>query len=146
MEAMLAARIVSAHDAAMECFRRAVQPDVDDSAALRLRDKAIFLANLATRTLRELRRCQAAPPAYPVPDQSQEAVEPQSAARSLHAAPAPAAIRVAKDPGITIASTPADAMHVRVVNDLIADDGLARAEPVALAPHNYVDSRSPTST
>lgn len=66
VEAMLAARIVSAHHAAMECFRRAARHDIDDNSALRLQGKAVSLANLAMRTLRELRKCQAEPPAYPV--------------------------------------------------------------------------------
>jgi hypothetical protein len=56
VEAMLAARIVSAHHAAMECFRRAARHDIDDNSALRLQGKAVSLANLAMRTLRELRK------------------------------------------------------------------------------------------
>jgi hypothetical protein len=76
MEAMLAARIVSAHHAAMECFRRAARHDIDDNAELRLQGKAISLANLALRTLRELRKCQAEPPAYPVAELPQADPEP----------------------------------------------------------------------
>jgi hypothetical protein len=41
VEAMLAARIVSAHHAAMECFRRAARHDIDDNSALRLQGKAV---------------------------------------------------------------------------------------------------------
>ncbi len=80
MEAMLAVRIVSAHHAAMECFRRAARHDIDDNAALRLHGKAISLANLAMRTLRELRKCQAAPAAWPAAELPQAAAEPPQAA------------------------------------------------------------------
>ena len=76
VEAMLAARIVSAHHAAMECFRRAARHDIDDNSALRLQGKAVSLANLAMRTLRELRKCQAEPPAYPVAELPQADPEP----------------------------------------------------------------------
>ena len=75
MEAMLTVRIVSAHHAAMECFRRAARHDIDDNAALRLHGKAISLANLALRTLRELRKCQAAPVAWPAAESPQAAAE-----------------------------------------------------------------------
>ena len=43
--------------------RRAARHDIDDNAALRLQGKAVSLANLAMRTLRELRKRQAEPPA-----------------------------------------------------------------------------------
>jgi len=76
VEAMLAARIVSAHHAAMACFRRAARHDIDDNSALRLQGKAVSLANLAMRTLRELRKCQAEPPAYPVAESPQADPEP----------------------------------------------------------------------
>ena len=89
MEAMLAARIVSAHHAAMECFRRAARHDIDDNAALRLQGKAISLANLAMRTLRELRKCQAEPAAYPVVELPQADPEPPIA-NNPPAAPPPA--------------------------------------------------------
>jgi hypothetical protein len=63
----------------MECLRRAAQPGISDITALRLHSKAVSLANLAMRTQRELQKCQAAPPAYPVPAEPEAADEPQQA-------------------------------------------------------------------
>ncbi len=73
MEAMLAPRIISTHHAAMVCFRRPGRPGTPDHMALRLHGKGMSLANLATRTQRVLRKCQAEPPAYPAPPLAEEA-------------------------------------------------------------------------
>lgn len=109
-EAMLAARIVSAHHAAMECFRRAAQPGISDITALRLHNKAISLANLAMRTQRELQKCQAAPPAYPVPAEQEQADEPQLA-------PATKATPARAEPGAPVA--PAHSPHTPLVPDCV---------------------------
>jgi hypothetical protein len=99
---MLAVRIVSAHHAAMECFRRAAQPDIDDNAALRLRGKAVSLANMATRTLCELQRCQAAAPAYPMAEKP----EPRHAAAGAPAQPAGDVTQAAGAPSLAPPSDP----------------------------------------
>jgi hypothetical protein len=116
MEAMLAARIVSAHHAAMECFRRAARHDIDDNAALRLQGKAISLANLAQRTLRELRKCQAEPPAYPVVDLPQAASEPPAAIE-------PAVSRPPAHPAIAVPATQPDAPCAPVTDHALARNG-----------------------
>jgi hypothetical protein len=107
-EAMLAARIVSAHHAAMECFRRAAQPGISDITALRLHNKAISLASLAMRTQRELQKCQAAPPAYPVPAEQEQADEPQLA-------PATKATPARAEPGAPVA--PAHSPNMPIAPD-----------------------------
>jgi hypothetical protein len=110
MEAMLAPRIISTHHAAMECFRRAARPDTPDHMALRLHGKGMSLANLATRTQRGLRKCQAEPPAYPAPPLAEEAARPQ---------PAPSvAVTAAPMPSETLApAARADALHVPMPDD-----------------------------
>lgn len=98
-EAMLATRIVTAHYAAMECFRRAAQPDLSDNMMLRLQTRATALSNLASRTKRELQKMQDAPLAHPVTEEVAEAAAaPQPEPRppvafaepALAAAPKPA--------------------------------------------------------
>ncbi len=123
MEAMLAARIVSAHHAAMECFRRAARHDIDDNAALRLQGKAISLANLAMRTLRELRKCQAEPAAYPVVELPQADPEPPIANHPPAAPPPPY-------PATVIPATQPDAPYAPVMDDALARNG---PPPTALA-------------
>ena len=79
LEAMLAARATVTHYAIMECFRRAVLPDVEDAMAIRLRNNAISLSRLFTATLRELEQLRARPP-RPVPAAPEaEPEEPQPA-------------------------------------------------------------------
>ncbi len=120
MEAMLAARIVSAHHAAMECFRRAARHDIDDNAALRLQGKAISLANLALRTLRELRKCQAQPPAYPIAELPQAAPEPPIA-NNLPAAQPPTY------PDTVVPATQPDAPYIPVMDHALARNGPSAA-------------------
>ena len=84
IEAMLAARATVTHYAVMECFRRAVQPDIEDAMAMRLRNNAIALSRLFTTTLRELEQIQARPArliqAVPAPsatdDDNQTEIQP----------------------------------------------------------------------
>jgi hypothetical protein len=61
-EAMLAQRIVVAHHSAMECLRRAAQPDVSNGEMLKLHAKHVAESNLSARLQRELRQLQAARP------------------------------------------------------------------------------------
>ena len=61
-EAMLAQRIVVAHHSAMECLRRAAQPDVSNAEMLKLHAKHVTQSNLSARLQRELRQIQAARP------------------------------------------------------------------------------------
>ncbi len=116
MEAMLAARIVSAHHAAMECFRRAARHDIDDNAALRLQGKAISLANLSLRMLRELRKCQAEPPAYPAVELPQADLEPLAAIE-------PAISQPPAHPATVVPATQPDAPHAPVMDDALARNG-----------------------
>jgi hypothetical protein len=81
VEAMLATRMIAAHQATMDGSQRAMQPGVSDTDAVRLRNNAIAAArsfDAALRTLEKRRqapadapakpRRQAAPPPPDVPD------------------------------------------------------------------------------
>jgi hypothetical protein len=81
VEAMLAARMIAAHHAAMDGYQRAMQPGVGDAEAVRLRNNAIAAARSFDAALRTLEkrhqppaetpakpRRQAAPPPPVVPD------------------------------------------------------------------------------
>jgi hypothetical protein len=147
VEAMLVARIVSAHHASLACFNRAMQPDVDDAMALRQRARGTALSNLATRTTRELRRLQAAPSAHEVKAQMPATVpQPHAMPTARVTPPAPgakittdprlaagAAVRPTAGPPLThpaivMPATPADALLTRVVDAVVAN-----AAPTALA-------------
>jgi hypothetical protein len=109
VEAMLAARIIAAHNAGMECFRRAAIPDTADAMALRLHSKAISLANLAVRLHRELQKLQVEVSAYPVPAGMAEAeaeLAPPPAMPTAPTQPAPAAALPER-------------LDARVTNDLV---------------------------
>jgi hypothetical protein len=109
VEAMLAARIIAAHNAGMECFRRAAIPDTADAMALRLHSKAISLANLAVRLHRELQKLQVEVSAYPVPAGMAEAeaeLAPPPAKPVAPTQPAPAAALPER-------------LDARVTNDLV---------------------------
>jgi hypothetical protein len=87
-EAMLAARATAAHYAAMEAFRRAMQPDLPDAMAVRLRSNAVALSRLASSTVRELAQLQAARPSDPA---SAQPASTQPLAAASHTQPAPQA-------------------------------------------------------
>jgi len=147
VEAMLVARIVSAHHASIACFHRAMQPDVDDAMVLRQRARANALSNLATRMTRELQRLQAAPSAHEVKVQM-PAAAPQPAAKPAdHAMPRAPGVKVSTDPrlaagaavrptagpplthpAIVMPAKPVDALLSRVVDAVVA-----QAAPTALA-------------
>jgi hypothetical protein len=59
-EVMLAQRIVVAHHCAMECLRRAAQPDVSNAELLKLHARHVAESNLSARLHRELRQLKAA--------------------------------------------------------------------------------------
>jgi hypothetical protein len=149
VEAMLAARIVSAHHASIACFSRAMQSDVDDAMALRQRARATTLSNLATRLSRELKQLQAAPSAHEVTMQM-PAVAPQPPAMSADRARPPApGVKIPMDPRLAAGSgarpmagpplthpavvmpvKPADALLARVVDAVVAKTHLGgAAEP-----------------
>ena len=54
--------LAAAHYGAMECFRRAMLPDMPDNAALRWYGKAVALSRMNTEMVRVLKECQAATP------------------------------------------------------------------------------------
>jgi hypothetical protein len=60
VEAMLAARMLAAHHASMDGFRRAMQPDISDAEAVRLRNSAIAAARSFDTALRALEKRQSA--------------------------------------------------------------------------------------
>lgn len=62
LEAELAARVVTAHYAAMDCFRRAALPAVSDDVAIRLRGTAVSLSRMAERLITALDRRRAMVP------------------------------------------------------------------------------------
>jgi hypothetical protein len=68
VEAMLAARMIAAHQATMDGYQRAMQPGVGDAEAVRLRNNAIAAArsfDSALRTLEKRRQAPAEAPAKP---------------------------------------------------------------------------------
>ncbi len=82
VEATYAARAAAAHYGSMECFRRAMLPDIPDNAAIRWHGKAVALSRMNTEMVRELRQCQAETPR----------AQPQPATRAaMPKPPAPAA-------------------------------------------------------
>jgi hypothetical protein len=114
IEAMLAARAIVTHYAVMECFRRAVQPDIEDVLAMRLRNNAIALSRLFTTTLRELEQMQARP------------------ARPVQAVPETAASDADNQPEIQLeAPTPPDQQNPLLPPDIMA--GFAEEPPPATA-------------
>jgi hypothetical protein len=58
-EALLASRIVVAHHAAIECFRRAARPGVSDVVAMRLLTCAASMSRLSMQTTRALEQRKA---------------------------------------------------------------------------------------
>ena len=150
VEAMLAARIVCAQNASMECFRRAGQPDIGDTVLHRLTAKAIALASFASRTQRELRQLQAAPPAYALPEQDEPTAAPRQAEPTVTAPPSPAAAHDPREPrplpasgpsptakvpsphpAVIVPATPAEAMRARVADDVVANARPPATEPAA---------------
>jgi hypothetical protein len=139
VEAMLVARIVSAHHASIACFSRAMQPDVDDAMALRQRARATTLSNLATRLSRELKQLQAAPSAHEVNVQMPVAAPQPPAMPAERAMPLAPGAKIPTDPRLAAGSgarptagpplphsavlmpaTPADALLTRVVDAVVA--------------------------
>jgi hypothetical protein len=94
IEAMLAARMIAAHHATMDGYRRAMQPGVSDAEAVRLRNNAIAAARSFDAALRTLEKRQGPAEKPSQPD--------RQAARVQHAPPAP------PEPGETLpdAETP----------------------------------------
>jgi hypothetical protein len=83
VEAMLAARVIAAHHATMDGYRRAMQPGVSDAEAVRLRNNAIAAARSFDAALRTLEKRQGPAEKPSQPD--------RQAARVQHAPPAPPA-------------------------------------------------------
>ena len=123
IEAMLATRIVTAHYAAMECFRRAALPENSNQEMLRLHAKAVSLANLSDRTVRELTRLQAEAPAHPVPEEMLDEADTREQPARTPAAPPPA----------TAASQQPEPPHQHPAGDTLARQHPPTAEPMALA-------------
>jgi hypothetical protein len=88
-EAMIVARAVSAHHAAMECFRRAALPDVSDVMMLRLYARAAALSRLSSQLIQALERRQAATtrPARPTGQPAAVGARPAAAAGTQHPLP-----------------------------------------------------------
>jgi hypothetical protein len=80
VEAAYATRAAAAHYGAMECFRRAMLPDVPDSVAIRWHRKAVALSRMNAEMIRTLEQCQAETPR----------VQPQPAAQAAMPAVSPA--------------------------------------------------------
>ena len=89
-QAMLASRIVSADFAVMECFRRAMLPDLPHNHVARYQANVVRLARLADTTRRELRMLQAEQRAEATPTQPKATAAP-AAVRPPEPQPRPAA-------------------------------------------------------
>jgi hypothetical protein len=129
IEAELAARTVTAHYAAMDCFRRAALPEVSDEMAIRLRASGSSLSRMAERLMTALERRARAPhgarPAaggnpvaaavaaadswgqHPMPSEPQPDVTPTAGQQARPQPPRPGAGFHAPDP----AATPAPEMQ-----------------------------------
>jgi hypothetical protein len=124
VEAMLAARATVTHHAIMECFRRAMLPDVEDALAIRLRNNALALSRLFTITLRELEQMQARP-ARPVPTTADRAAprdqpSPQTTPATSQAQVTPATKPpAAPHPAILAPARPQDPLQAKIVAELI---------------------------
>jgi hypothetical protein len=96
LEAAYATRAAAAHYGSIECFRRALLPDVPDEAAIRWHGKAVALSRMNTDMVRLLTERQAATPR----GQSQPAGRPAtSPLAALEEAVRRAAARAAKPAG-----------------------------------------------
>jgi len=100
VEATIAAGIVVAHYAAMECFRRAARGDLSVDLHLRTMGKAIALCRMIDRGMRDLARRQGSLGVQPAARPA--AVRPASVqpvpVLGAHAQPAPEAARASKLP------------------------------------------------
>jgi hypothetical protein len=125
VEAMLAARATVTHHAIMECFRRAMLPDVEDALAIRLRSNALALSRLFTTTLRELEQMQARP-ARTVPATS-DTTAPNRDQPSAQTTPATSQAQVAPvtkppaapHPAILAPASANDPLHAKIMAELI---------------------------
>jgi hypothetical protein len=126
IEAMLAARAIAAHYAAMDGFRRAVQPDISNADVVRLRSNAIAAARSFDATLRVLEKRQSLPS---VPDQVSD---------QLPGAPAEA-----QSPPATPAVA-APVQHTSAQHTLAEHDRVPHADqdaPVAARPRRVPEDR-----
>src|SRR5579872_1910901 len=80
VEVMLVARMIAAHHASMDGFRRAMQPDLDDAGTIRLRASAIATSRSFDAALRLLDKRRAA---------EAKAAQPPKRAAAPTEAPAP---------------------------------------------------------
>lgn len=155
MQAMLAAQAVAAHYAALDNFRRAAQPEVEDALAVRLRINAAAMSRLMLVALRDLRdqqsgaanhaaapqireaAIQSAPPAarpeVPPATPVAKAANQQPAAKAADQQPAAPAGRPAT-PGASVAPPPKPERHA-IHAPVSAEDALA-ARVLAGAQHD----------
>lgn len=98
VEAMFVARIIAAHHAAMDSYRRAAQPGVADDLAIRLRGNAVAAGRAfdAARQALEHRRAAAETASRPTPAARANPMQP----------PPPAPSRAAGSPPLTCAPQP----------------------------------------
>ncbi len=91
VEAMFVARIIAAHHAAMDSYRRAAQPGVADDLAIRLRASAIATGRAfdAARQALEQRRSAAENASRPAPAAHAHPMQPTPAAPSRAAGTQP---------------------------------------------------------
>ena len=136
VEAMLAARLVSAHFHVMDNFRAAAQPDLPPNLQLRYQGRAIALCRMMDTTLRDLRDRQGAAARRPAVGAAvgapvaQPAVEVVKAALSA-AAPAPDAAPAPEAAPARTAPPVVEGRHARRVRER-AERHAARAKAAVL--------------
>jgi hypothetical protein len=112
-EAAYATRAAAAHYGSMECFRRALLPDVPDTVAIRLHGKAESLSRMNKDMVRTLKDCQAeAPPVQRPPQPAARPAIPPPPVRpeaARLAALTPAKPTGTQDPMSSERTTPAPA-------------------------------------
>jgi hypothetical protein len=86
IEATCATRAAAAHYASIECFRRAMLPDMPDGLILRWQGKAVALSRMNMELMRELKLRQAEAPCVP-PQVTTSGAEAAAAAAPTPSAP-----------------------------------------------------------
>jgi hypothetical protein len=134
LQHMRAARIVAAHHAAMDCFRRGAPAEVPDALCLRLRGKAVALDRMAEGTLARLQGLSSTPrrsnaaAAAPVTEahfaEAEVAVAPVTEAHLAEAAVAEAAVAEAD-----FAEVPGAGHAKSGSNDPLSSETAATAQP-----------------
>jgi hypothetical protein len=137
LEALLAARFVSAHYHVMDDFRAAAQPNLPPALQLRYQARVIALCKTMDATLGTFLARQTAAPRRPAEVAASVAAQPAPEAARADAPPVPAPALAEPTPEAALASTPprpvVEGRHARRCRER-AERRAAGAKPAGLAP------------